>query len=395
MLKSYQKLLFAGLGIILTLGSTTVLGQQLSERAEISIITLGPGSAELYSAYGHSAIRVMDPVNGFDAAFNYGTFDFDQPNFYLNFAKGYLVYKLAVQDNKRLLNYYKQNNRSIQEQVLNLNQDQKQRVFEFLQNNAKPENANYFYDYFYDNCATKIGDVFVEALGDEFRFNEEFVEEPGLTIRELTDRYSAERFPWGKLGIDLCLGMPMDKELTNLQYMYLPDYVYKGFELAEVKKNQSWESVVLASNDVFIADQGSVAGPFFTPNLIFWSVLFLLFIVSILAIRKGVSLRRLDFILFFVYGLLGLFLLLLWLATDHTAASWNLNILWAWPTHFVVSFFLLTKDRRRWVNWYLLITVVLGLVLVISWSLIPQSLNNALIPITLLIVARSGFAILE
>ena len=162
-----------------------------------------------------------------------------------------------------------------------------------------------------------------------------------------------------------------------------------------MKQNQSWESVVLASNDVFIADQGSVAGPFFTPNLVFWSVLFLVIIVSILARRKGVSLRRLDFILFLVYGLLGLFLLLLWLATDHAAASWNLNILLAWPTHLVVSFFLLTKDRRRWVNWYLLITVVLGLLLVISWSLIPQSLNNALIPITLLIAARSGFAIFD
>jgi hypothetical protein len=376
-------------------GINTVRAQQLSDKAQISILTFGPGTSELYSAYGHSAIRVSDPELGFDASFNYGIFDFDQPNFYLNFAKGYLLYMLAIQETRYVFDYYKRNNRSIQEQVLNLTQTQKQKVFEFLSNNAKPENASYYYDYFYDNCATKIGDVFVESLGKEFRFNEDFVDEPGLTIRQLTDRYTAELFPWGKLGIDLCLGMPMDKVLTNMQYTYIPEYVYKAFDKAEISNAEEWEPVVGSSNDIFLADHNGISGPFFSPKVVFWSFFSLALLISVLAFRSNRSLRLFDFLLFFVYGLLGLFFLLLWLATDHNAAAWNLNLLWAWPTHLIVAFFVLKKQRPRWVNWYLAITAGLGLLLVLCWFIIPQALNMALIPLTLVIVVRSAFAILE
>ena len=99
--------------IIAFISGHAALGQTLSDKAEISILTFGPGTAELYSAFGHSAIRVNDPESRFDASFNYGIFDFDQPNFYLNFARGYLLYKLAVQDTRYVFDHYKRNNRSI------------------------------------------------------------------------------------------------------------------------------------------------------------------------------------------------------------------------------------------------------------------------------------------
>jgi hypothetical protein len=278
---------------------------------------------------------------------------------------------------------------------LALSQKQKQDVFDFLTLNAKPENASYYYDYFYNNCATKIGDVFVESLGEEFRFNEDFVEEPGMTIRELTDNYSAELFPWGKLGIDLCLGLPMDKELTNMQYTYIPEYVYQAFDLAEVNINGQWQKVVNKRTDVYLADHTELSGPFFSPNLLFWSLFVLILLVSLYARKRQRSLRLLDFLIFLIYGLLGVFLLLLWLATDHNAAAWNLNLLWAWPSHLFVAFFLLKKARPRWVNWYLIITIELGLTLIIGWFFIPQGLNVALVPITFIIVVRSAFAIFE
>ena len=117
------------LAIFLSLFAHQGMSQQLSAKAEISILTIGPGSDELYSAFGHSAIRVYDPTNGIDWAYNYGTFDFNRPNFYLNFARGFLVYKLAVQDFRRLKEYYVYNNRSIIEQVLGLNATQKTKCF--------------------------------------------------------------------------------------------------------------------------------------------------------------------------------------------------------------------------------------------------------------------------
>lgn len=372
-----------------------VSSQTLSPEADISVLTYGPGKTELYSAYGHSAIRVHDPINGFDAAYNYGTFDFNQPNFYLNFTRGHLIYKLAVQDARRLSEYYQYNNRSITEQVLDITPQQKQQVFDYLQNNAKPENADYHYDYFYDNCATRILYVFEEALGEEIRFDDNFVEEPGLTVRELTDKYSAVEFPWGKLGIDICLGMPMDKKLTNIQYTYIPEYVFKAFSIAKVQNDGNWQPVVNATNYIFVVKVGNTNGPTITPKLAFWSFWVLIVIISVIAKIKKFSLRRFDSIFFLVVGFLGLLLMLLWVATDHTAAAWNLNLLWAWPTHLIVAFWLAKKVKPRWLNWYLLLTVILAVILVIFWLVVPQGLNMALIPVVFAIATRAASAIFE
>ena len=115
---------------------------QLSLDAEVSIITAGPGK-ELYEAFGHSAIRINDPVLNFDLIYNYGIFDFNQPNFYTNFAKGNMIYSLASYDFKYFLASYKKDKRWVKQQVLNLTQEEKQAYFIFLENNALPKNRNY------------------------------------------------------------------------------------------------------------------------------------------------------------------------------------------------------------------------------------------------------------
>ena len=202
--------------ILVLLYSSQLSAQQivtLSEQAEISVITCGPSQRELYTAFGHSAFRVNDPANGIDLAYNYGVFNFNQPNFYLNFARGYLYYRLGVEEFQDFVYPYMHFNRSVREQVLDLSREQKQKVFQFLQINARPENQQYRYDYFYNNCATKIRDVIVEALGeDAVQFDGSYVT-TDYTIRELTDLYLKEQ-PWGDLGIDICLGLPMDKKAT-------------------------------------------------------------------------------------------------------------------------------------------------------------------------------------
>ncbi len=129
---------------------------KLSDQAEISVVTCGPFHGEVYSAFGHSAFRVSDPTQGIDAIYNYGVFDYDQPNFYLNFALGKNKYMLGVQDYKRFRDVYIYYNRFIHEQSLDLNNFQKQKLFSYLEWNARPENQYYYYDYFYNNCATKI-----------------------------------------------------------------------------------------------------------------------------------------------------------------------------------------------------------------------------------------------
>jgi hypothetical protein len=204
--------------------------QILSENAKISVITMGPSQEELYSAFGHSGIRVYDSLLQIDVFFNYGVFDFDQPHFYLNFARGYLYYMVDAYAYSAYLDYYVEHHRFVHEQVLNLTTDQKQKIFDYLLWNIQPENKTYTYDYFYNNCSTKIRDVVESALNDQIKFDSTYIK-TNYTIRNLTDLYLGQQ-PWGDLGIDICLGLPMDKKASPYEYMFLPDYIESSFEHA-------------------------------------------------------------------------------------------------------------------------------------------------------------------
>ncbi|MGC4022423.1 MAG: DUF4105 domain-containing protein [Cyclobacteriaceae bacterium] len=209
----------------------------LSERSFISILTFGPSQEELYSAFGHSGIRLYDSARNLDIIFNYGVFDFNQPHFYLNFARGYLYYMVDAYPYDLFRDHYIQHNRFVHEQVLNLTQEQKQKVSDFLFNNLQPENKTYRYDYFYNNCATKVRDALELALKGEIVFDSTFIK-TNYTIRNLTDLYLDQQ-PWGDLGIDICLGLPMDKHAQPYEYMFLPDYIEWSFDHATNKTTSS------------------------------------------------------------------------------------------------------------------------------------------------------------
>jgi hypothetical protein len=358
----------------------------LSEEAEISIITCGPYQSELYSAFGHSAIRVHDPVQRYDAAYNYGVFDFDQPNFYLNFARGYLYYKLGVYDYKAFQNHYIYDNRYVHEQVLNLTQPQKQKIFEFLEHNAKPENQTYRYDYFYNNCATKMRDVIVTVLKDSVVFDGSYVKTT-YTIRELTDLYIEKQQPWGDLGIDICLGLPMDKKAAPIEYMFLPDYVESGFDHAYILLNGGREPLVKKKNIIYESRAQEVheglPHPLYLTSAIAFAGIFLCFIDLR---RKKLSLWF-DGLLFGATGLVGMLLFYLWFFTDHQAAQRNLNILWAFPLHALatIAFF----KSPTWLRYYFAFVFVLSLALLLGWKLIPQDLHYSLIPLVVVQMARA------
>src|SRR5258705_7908780 len=147
----------------------------LSEGAKISVITMGPSQDEVYSAFGHSGIRVVDSLQQIDAFFNYGVFDFNQPYFYLNFARGNLNYMVDAYPYPDYRSYYIEHHRFIHEQVLNLTSLQKQLVFDYLVWNIRPQNQYYSYDYFYNNCATKVRDVIESVLKKEVAFDSTYI----------------------------------------------------------------------------------------------------------------------------------------------------------------------------------------------------------------------------
>lgn len=358
----------------------------LSENAEISVVTCGPGQQELYSAFGHSAFRVYDPVLEIDLIFNYGVFDFDQPNFYLNFARGFSYYKLGVMEYSRFREIYVYYNRSIREQKLNLTTPQKDKLFAYLEWNALPENASYLYDYFYDNCATKIRDVFVEAFGEEVVLDNSHIT-TDYSIRELTDLY-LEHQPWGDLAIDLCLGSPIDKKAKPNEYVFLPDYVEKAFDQGSIKHGENEVPLVEEKIIVYEAFPQEVSHTFPHPWYVFGAALIIVLSFSIRDWMKRKLSNWLDVTLLITSGLIGLLLLFLWLATNHKAAAMNFNLLWALPTNLVLAWMLITKRNKRWINSYFLICAILTFFLLASWFFLPQLMHPFLIPIVVALGIR-------
>jgi Domain of unknown function (DUF4105) len=350
-------------------------GQQLSSESSISLITIGPTQKELYSAFGHSAFRVFDPQLQIDYFYNYGVFSFNQPNFYLNFAKGINYYQLGVYDYPPYRDYYIRENRYLHEQVLNLSPEQKQKLFDFLEWNALPENKLYLYDYFYDNCATRPRDVLKKVLGSDIAFDET-PEKESITIRRLTDIYLKQQ-PWGDLGIDICLGLPMDKVATRTDYMFLPDSLELGFDRAKVKSDSGWTSLVLNKKQVFQNQPTEASFSFFHPWIVFGIIAISIIFISVNDLRKKKINRWIDRIIFIVTGILGLLLLLLWMATSHKAAANNFNILWALPTNLIFPF--VSTVRKK----YFLIVAILTFGLLVLWPYLPQQLHIFLVPLVL------------
>lgn len=362
-----------------------VLGQniQLSPQAEISIITCGPGE-ELYSSFGHSAFRVNDPVLKLDLAYNYGTFDFNKPNFYIKFARGKLLYQLSVNHFENFVYNYKIEDRWVKEQVLNLTPNEKNELFNFLNINAKPENREYLYDFFFDNCSTKIRDVLEKVLNNNIQFNYPHIKEE-YTFRKLI-QMNLDANSWGSLGIDLGLGSKIDRKATPYEYMFLPDYVMYAFDNATYKnKPIVKETNALINSNKNFKQKGSFL---LSPGALFSLIMLIVGFITYRDYKKNKRSKWLDFTLFFLTGLVGIFILLLWFATDHTMTKYNFNFLWAFPINIIVSFYLVKKNMKKWIRKYVFIPLgLIGLVF-IFWIFKIQVFPIVIIPILIMLVIR-------
>lgn len=359
---------------------------QLSADARISVITCGPDTRELYAAFGHSAIRVYDPANGLDEAFNYGVFNFNQPNFYLNFAKGFLYYKLGVYSYPDFEAYYLQNDRYVHEQVLALSPAQREKIFQFLVWNAKPENQNYRYQYYQNNCASKIRDVLELQLGADVRWDSTFFEK-GDSFRKKTDEYLS-LLPWGDLGIDVCLGLPIDRPMYAREYMFLPDYVEQFVDHAQIKTDSGWVSLVAEKRNM---DQPVIQSTvaFVHPWIVFGLLFLLVMALTVFDWRRKKASAWFDAILFGVTGMIGCLLLALWLFTDHQDAARNFNLLWAFPLHLMGAVLAFQK-RSPFGKRYFQVVFFITAALIVLWWALPQVLNPFLLPVAAVILLRVG-----
>ena len=358
------------------------LQAQLSDKSLISIITCDAGQ-DLYASFGHSAFRVQDSAKGIDWVYNYGTFDFNTPNFYYKFARGKLLYSLSVSTFSDFLFTYELEKRWVKEQILKLDQEDKNALFRFLENNRKPENRDYKYDFLFDNCATKLPEILKKVLGNSLNFNGDHLK-THFTFRDLIQQNLLSN-SWSSFGIDLALGSVIDREAVVEEYMFLPKYVMLQMTNTTLDGSpflQRERSVLEYSDKRFSNTFGT--------SPLFWMLLLLLFTltISFIDLRNGTRSRWLDFFLFLITGTAGLLIFFLWFLTDHSATANNFNILWAFPLNVVACYFLVGKDRiPKWMGKYILILLVLMAITLILWVFQIQVFS----PLIAVVFATLGF----
>ena len=348
----------------------------------ISLLTISAGE-ELYSTFGHSALRVTDSTNQTDIVYNYGTFNFDEPGFYTKFIRGNLLYYLSTDDYTSFSEYAREAQRGMTEQVLNLNCHEKQNIFSSLQKNLSGTNKYYKYDFAFDNCTTRLRDLLERAVDSPVVYRP--VVKQQTSYRELIYVYlNKNDKQWSKLGIDALLGSRTDAIMNIRQAMFLPDYLMYSFDSSRVGLKQ----IVTLKHPSYPFTSSPVVKNFLIdPVFIFSSILLLFFFLA--RSRNAFAQRCLiafDGLIFFTVGLTGILILIMWFGTEHLMCRDNFNILWAWPTHSVAAFFI--HGKTSWVKRYFRITAIVNLALLVVWFFLPQHLNVAFIPIVILMIYR-------
>ncbi|WP_420573569.1 DUF4105 domain-containing protein [Kordia sp.] len=368
-----------------------LFGQQankikLSPEATFSVITCGAGS-ELYSSFGHSAFRIKDPVFGYDVVYNYGTFDFNTPLFYIKFAQGKLPYQLGRSSFKNFIRTYKYEKRWVKEQVLNLTPEQNSTLLAYLENNYKEENRNYKYDFFFNNCATKKRDIIKENFKDAFIFHEDHITSQ-QTFRDLIHDNLNDN-SWSSFGIDIALGAVIDKPANAKEYQFLPEYVFKAFENATLSGGKT--PLVKETKLILKAPENAISNGniLLSPYVIFTIFLLIVLVITFLDFKNNKRTRWLDAILMLVSGLGGIMLTLLWFATDHTATATNMNILWLLPINifFVRKFLVQSKECKSLAN-HTMVCILLIVVVFFLWIIDFQQFALAAIPLLILFLVR-------
>lgn len=397
-----KKILF----LFLALYTSTVAGAQviLSDKAEISLLTSAPSDEEVFTVYGHAALRIHDPLRELDLIFNYGIFDFSKPNFIYRFAKGETDYKLGVANFPDYVTEYQMRGSDITEQVLNLLPGEKAHIWAALLENYQPENRVYRYNFFFDNCATRLATLAEKNVYGEIRYNDP--PEP-KTFRDLIN-YCTRNHPWLTFGCDLALGSPTDRTATPHEMMFLPFYLKEALGKATVIQPDGIERPLVKQTRVIgaTAEQNANAAPTHTAEEIeettdtlctpmAASVLLFLVVFALTAVerRKKIYFRWLDCILFFAAGAGGAILFFLSFISVHPATWPNWSLVWLNPLDLVAVILFCVKKARKAAYYYHFINFAALSLMLAGWYWIPQHLNAAFIPLVATLWLRSGYGI--
>ena len=331
------------------------------DSVDISLLTCGPGE-EVWSYYGHSALRIEDRAHGTDVAVNWGMFSFRQDYFVLRFVFGLTDYQIGIYPMTDFLAEYSSESRWVRQQHIRLSRSEKLEILKAIEENAKPENRTYRYNFFYDNCTTRARDMILSHLGKNatnFKNGDS-----NSTYRKEIHRWN-ENHRWARFGNDLLLGYPADLSIDKKEWEFLPENLMKDFD-AEMRKDGKKlvdDSSYLITPQTEVAEVESIV-----PKAVFLGILV---VVLGLTIAEGISKKNfwwLDTILMTATGLPGLILLAM-VFSQHPTVQVNFQLLILNPLNLLFVWQVTRKARKGEEHWYAHVWWILaGLAIVLHFK---------------------------
>jgi hypothetical protein len=378
-----MKKIFFVSSFLLMLSFPGIFSQPAGDTA-VYLLTCGPGT-ETYSIYGHSALRIVIPEKNSDLVYNWGVFAFDTPNFAWKFAKGRMDYWLGVVSLQNFLPDYASEQRFVYSQRINLNASETNQLIALINENLKPENVKYRYDFFYDDCSTRIRDLLEKSIGEKLLYPPaETGEVP--TFRKMVGKYQ-NPFHWLKFGIDLIMGSPGEKKASFRDRMFLPLDMQNG--LSETVINREGKMIPLLQNPEAILEFDPIVVRqliYTAPEFVFTLILIIILVLSaVLKNRKIINL--VDIFVFSAFSILALLMIFFNFFTDHQQMRWNLNIIWLNP--FIIFCLVTLILKKGGIIWFRILFYFTGAFLIFHLFL-PQEFNIAIIPLAVILLIRSS-----
>lgn len=357
-----------------------------SSDVTVSIVNFYPGP-EIFELEGHTALRLQAP--DMDIAVSYGMFSFDDPNFVYRFVKGETDYWVGVVPWQTFVDSYVRQKRRIVEHVIDMTPEQRQRLFQLLDQNLLPQNRVYRYNYIRDNCATRPLRIIEKAMGDSIILGVPESPVANPTFRNIMRHYHAN-YPWYQFGIDLCLGPGIDTPLDNREMAFAPA-VLDGQLLSATVNGKPLVSRTIVVNDVPAANAIEPATPWVqSPMAVALLWLAITIAITVCNIRRHKLSRWFDTIMFVAYFIPGCIIFYLVTISLHAATTPNWLILWLNPLLIIPVVCLWIKRTQKLLICWQLINFALLIAFFVAVTISGQSINSAFIPFIVAEIIRCG-----
>ena len=346
-------LLYIVLTFILSVVNATAGAQSMTnpDRIQISLLTCSPGK-EVWAQYGHTAIRYYDKESGEDLAINYGIFSLDQTYFIPRFVLGMTDYRMGVQPMDMFLAQYSYEGRGVVEQVLNLSAEDKEVIYKALQENMKPENVVYRYNYFFDNCTTRARDMLVNHLHGKVVYPPA---EENATFRSMIHKWN-NKYEWAQFGEDLLLGVNADRKTTKSEQQFLPENLRSDFDKAKYNGKP-----LVKETNVLLDAETEVVEPVFPLSPLSIALIFAVIslVMMLFSYRRQQVYWEWDLALMLTSGLMGIIFFVM-IFSQHPCVSLNFILLFFNP---LPLFFLYSTIKKKKVIWWKIwgVLIILGL----------------------------------